>query len=303
MIGRNNLTSKEVARLLGVSEASVKRWADKGLLPALKTVGGHRRFRPEDVASFRRENFAREATKHSDAENEIAISKRLSVQYSASPPDLVSDDSLFTLLVEGYKEEASARMINLYLSQYTVGQIADAVLCPAMRKVGDLWHSGELSVAEEHFATRTAHVALQALKDALVVVREERGRSAICCSMENDYHELPIHVAALVLEAQGWSVINIGMSTPFYSLAEAVETLKPGVVCIASTIIDHSDRAGREYADFSAVVKRTGSAIVLGGAGFGSEHARQKFPADLHADNFRQLEEFALTLYASDVRG
>src|ERR1051325_8674833 len=48
------LTSKEAARVLGVSEASVKRWADSGLLPMEKTAGGHRRFRPEDVAVVRR---------------------------------------------------------------------------------------------------------------------------------------------------------------------------------------------------------------------------------------------------------
>src|SRR5215207_10536644 len=48
------LTSKEAARVLGVSEASVKRWADSGLLPMEKTAGGHRRFRPEDVAAARR---------------------------------------------------------------------------------------------------------------------------------------------------------------------------------------------------------------------------------------------------------
>ena len=53
-LGRKTLTSKEAARLLGVSEASVKRWADGGLLPSAKTAGGHRRFRPEDVATFRR---------------------------------------------------------------------------------------------------------------------------------------------------------------------------------------------------------------------------------------------------------
>src|SRR5829696_368011 len=47
------LTSKEAARVLGVSEASVKRWADSGLLPMEKTAGGHRRFRPEDVAAVR----------------------------------------------------------------------------------------------------------------------------------------------------------------------------------------------------------------------------------------------------------
>ena len=47
--------------MLGVSEASVKRWADSGLLPMEKTAGGHRRFRPEDVAAVRRARPSRQA--------------------------------------------------------------------------------------------------------------------------------------------------------------------------------------------------------------------------------------------------
>ena len=53
-ISGKRLTSAEVANLLGVSEASVKRWSDSGVLSKEKTAGGHRRFRPEDVAVFRR---------------------------------------------------------------------------------------------------------------------------------------------------------------------------------------------------------------------------------------------------------
>ena len=50
-----NLTTKDVARLLLVSEATVKRWADDGLLLPKKTVGGHRRFSIQSVARLRRE--------------------------------------------------------------------------------------------------------------------------------------------------------------------------------------------------------------------------------------------------------
>ena len=50
-----NLTTKEVARLLQVSEATVKRWADDGLLQSSKTAGGHRRFSTKSIASLRRE--------------------------------------------------------------------------------------------------------------------------------------------------------------------------------------------------------------------------------------------------------
>ncbi len=49
------LTTREVARLCHVSDATVKRWQDAGLLHSERTSGGHRRFRAEEIARFRRE--------------------------------------------------------------------------------------------------------------------------------------------------------------------------------------------------------------------------------------------------------
>ena len=46
------LTPGEVADLLMVSSAAVRRWAAEGDLKALTTPGGHRRFLPEDVEAF-----------------------------------------------------------------------------------------------------------------------------------------------------------------------------------------------------------------------------------------------------------
>jgi excisionase family DNA binding protein len=39
------LTLGEVAELFAVSRRTVRRWADAGLLPSFRTLGGHRRFR------------------------------------------------------------------------------------------------------------------------------------------------------------------------------------------------------------------------------------------------------------------
>ena len=46
------LAPGEVARLLMVSPATVRQWAQKGDLPALATPGGHRRFQLVDVERF-----------------------------------------------------------------------------------------------------------------------------------------------------------------------------------------------------------------------------------------------------------
>ncbi len=45
------LTPGQVARMLGVSPKTVYRWATAGRIPCVVTLGGHRRFRADDVAA------------------------------------------------------------------------------------------------------------------------------------------------------------------------------------------------------------------------------------------------------------
>jgi excisionase family DNA binding protein len=49
---RLGLTTSQAARHLGVSMSTVRRWADQGHLPTLRTPGGQRRFRPEQLDAF-----------------------------------------------------------------------------------------------------------------------------------------------------------------------------------------------------------------------------------------------------------
>src|SRR5437868_10720257 len=52
------LSTRQVATLLGVGEATVKRWADAGEIECFRTPGGHRKFRLRDVTAFvQKRNF------------------------------------------------------------------------------------------------------------------------------------------------------------------------------------------------------------------------------------------------------
>jgi excisionase family DNA binding protein len=46
------LSSSEVARLLSVTPKTVWRWATEGGLPSVRTVGGHRRYRWDEVREW-----------------------------------------------------------------------------------------------------------------------------------------------------------------------------------------------------------------------------------------------------------
>jgi len=282
--------------VLGVSEASVKRWADSGLLPVEKTAGGHRRFRPEDIAAIRRTGASEEAQSLLKKSSAARLSAQpAQVQELGPGREAALVEETFRVLVDRADEELSALFVNLHLHGQTIAAIADRFLCPAMRRVGDLWQSGELSVAQEHIATLTAMRGLRALERAMGLP-EEKGMIALCCSVEEDFHELPVRLATLTLEAGGFDVLDMGMSTPFSALTESLERFRPRLICVSSTILASLDRSAREYAEFHKAARRRRAQVVLGGAGFADEGVRRRLPADLHADSFRQLEEFMVTL-------
>lgn len=48
-VKRQYLSRAEVARLFDVSPATVARWAREGRLPHISTLGGHRRYRADEI--------------------------------------------------------------------------------------------------------------------------------------------------------------------------------------------------------------------------------------------------------------
>ena len=54
------LSPSQVASVLHVTPKTVSRWASQGRLPCLVTLGGHRRFRAEDVENILRRMAGKE---------------------------------------------------------------------------------------------------------------------------------------------------------------------------------------------------------------------------------------------------
>jgi methanogenic corrinoid protein MtbC1 len=205
---------------------------------------------------------------------------------------------MFDALVQGRAGEAASFLIKQYLQGRPLSHIFDEILSQAMRRVGDLWYQGDLTVAQEHLATRTAATAVYRLRDVMLT-GEAHHLVAVCCGMEGDFHDLPVQFSQALLESEGWHAISLGANTPFFALTEAMLRYGPALVCVSSTVFNNTDRAAREYEEVRRTAARLGAAIVLGGAGFKDRQLRQRFAADLHADNFRQLSEFANSLAAS----
>jgi len=277
-----NLTTKEVARLLRVSEATVKRWADVGRLRSEKTVGGHRRFGIQAIAHLRREQGigpggqppARKGAKKKGV-------ARL----------LLTAGALRDLLLRGDEGEAAAVLVDAYLHNHALATLFDTTITEAMHEVGELWFKGTITVADEHLATRMLLSALQKLR-AIVLPAEPTGLTAICCGIEGDLHELPIHLAEIILESEGWDARNLGPNLPLFALREMVAQQRPQLVCISARSIADLDRATTEYAQLRKITGRLAASVVIGGEGFRDPGLRERFPSAFYAETFAGLAKF-----------
>ena len=57
------LTPAEVASIFRVDPKTVTRWAKSGKLTAIKTLGGHRRYRQSEVQDLLKKNDSRKGTR------------------------------------------------------------------------------------------------------------------------------------------------------------------------------------------------------------------------------------------------
>lgn len=281
-----SLTTKEVARICRVSDATVKRWAEAEILKSERTSGGHRRFRAEEVARFQREQGLGLKHRHGDDSLPKLKKRRLDSLKGKS-----SGNTLFDSLVIGSEEQASQELIQYFLDGMPVTEIFDRLIATAMSEVGDRWSKGELSITQEHLATRAAFAASQKLRNVLPVPTMN-GKIAMCCTIEGDLHELPIYLAQLTLENAGWEVINFGANTPLYALAEEVCSDPPNLICISATLINDPERLFRDYKTFRDKALRYKVPVILGGKAFTEEKNRDRFPAEMYANSFGQITEF-----------
>lgn len=286
----DSLTTKAVARLLRVSEATVKRWANSGLLQSDKTVGGHRRFSLNAVAHLRRELG-------------IGSGAGMPPQQSVQTRGILPASEQFAdTLLRADEKDAGAMLVQAYLSGAALTTLFDETITRAMHHVGELWLKGSITVADEHLATRVVFGALQFLS-AVVIPVQPHGLKAICCGIEGDLHELPVQLARMVLESEGWNAQSLGPNTPLFALTDMVVRQRPQLVCISARSISGLDRATAEYGQFRKVTGKLGVSVVIGGEGFRDPVFRERFPSELYADNFAEFAKFTRTLVERRLRG
>jgi excisionase family DNA binding protein len=283
------LKTQRVAKALGVSVSTIKRWVDSGMIQAARTVGKHRLIPFSEALRLAREQGFPEA----DLEVLSGLAPgRPEVGRGGPVPHLDR------LLREGKAAESRTFIHSLYNSGWGAVSLTDDVLRPVMERVGHGWMVGSLDVYQEHEATQVVAAAVRDLIDR--VGRESRtGPTALGATPEGDPYVLAGLLGELVLLELGWQVRNLGINLPLRSLAHATTQHRPKLIFVSASYLKDEDQFVREFRSFHESAAAVGAAVIVGGQALGPG-LRSRLIFASHGDRMAHLAEFARRLSPPD---
>lgn len=286
MNNNSPISTEEVARLLGVSVSTVKRWVDLGILPAIRTCGGHRRIRMSDVVRLARLGQL----------PDVDLARLpLMVNNGASRKIAELNGELHSALIAGDESGIRALLAEMYQTGMAVETLADELIRPAMHRLGHEWSEGQLDVMHEHRGVQACFSALCELKHLLLAHADRSGPLAVGGAPEKDPYLLPCLLAELVLIDAGWEVVNLGANTPLSSFQRALDEFRPRMLWLSISHLE--DRVGflHAYHQLHDVAVRLDVAVVVGGQAL-HDGVRSAMPHTTYGDGLKHLAAFARTL-------
>ena len=260
------LNSKEVAMIMGVHVSTVKRWTDTGKLPCYQTPGGHRKFILSHINEFLAKN--KKKSKKVNVVELEGIKDRKLIQNidHGEYKNLIPTFLKQALNADG--ERLRTTLTGLYMKQYSLHEIYDALVLPVMRIIGEMWANNDISIAEEHLATNTIRNAVNYLGGTMERKDYKDNSYLLCLALSGDEHDLPLIMTKQILQMNGIPVINCGRNTPANSIKKLIKKFQPDKIIVSLTYIENKQLAKNELKHLFNIASDYDVKIYVGGSNF-----------------------------------
>lgn len=247
----NLITLTEAAELLGVHYMTAYRYVRTGRLPGVKE-GAEWRVDPADIAAL--------LAPPDDAKP----TRRRRIDHAARLEDR---------LVHGDEAGAWTVVEAAMGGGMSPDQVYAEVIGPAMASIGTRWEQSTLTVDQEHLASNVVLRLIGRLGPRFTRRGRKRG-SIVLGAPPGDSHGIPLALAADLLRARGFDVIDLGADVPAPSFGHAVRDANRLVgVGVCATTAGNEDNL---VDALTAIRAATDAPVVLGGLAIADqEHAER----------------------------
>ena len=245
MSEESHLRIGELSRRAGVSPELLRAWERRyELLQPTRSPGGLRLYSLEDLERVRL--MSRHIADGVAAREAAALASRatLRAEPAAAPDEGAATGAAFDpegaraelgRRIDEFDEPGAQAVIDELLAVATVDALLSEVVVPFLHDVGDRWERGEMTVAQEHFASNLLRGRLLGL--ARGWGRGSGPRALLACP-PGERHDLGLIAFGLALRARGWRIDFLGSDTPAESIVGAARTLRPALLVVSAASAD-----------------------------------------------------------------
>ena len=135
-----------------------------------------------------------------------------------------------------------------------------------MSIIGDRFEEGEYFVSDLIFAGDLMTEAVEMLKDALVGDEDaESDARMILCTVKGDLHDIGKNVVRAMLEASGFSVIDLGIDVPADKIIDTMREQDIHIVGLSGVLTMAVDSMKNIVEEIEKAGLRDSSKIIIGG--------------------------------------
>lgn len=261
---RTILSPKDLATAIGVSESSLKRWADEGRLKVSRTAGGHRRIPMEEAIRFIRTTGQPVVRPDVLGLSELADVPRPSTDTPAEGIDAERSAQLVAALKAGDLPLGRGLILSWYLQGVSLGELFDGPVRTAMTELGMLWKHADEGIFVEHRSTDICIQALNQLR-GLIGPPPPTAPLAMGGAPSGDPYIIPSLMASMVLLEAGFRTTNIGPDIPLKVLADAAISARANLVWVSFTSISRRRDLIDHASELAGQLAQADAELVVGG--------------------------------------
>jgi len=158
-------------------------------------------------------------------------------------------------------EKAFDKTVHQLESSRGFEEVVIKVIYPFLEKIGVLWHTGEITPAQEHFVSNLIRQKIIVAIDQLPYPKSKS--KTVLFLRENEYHEIGLLFYNYLARKEGHQTFYLGQSVPYYDLKQVVATHHPTLLITSIVTSLNEDRLDGYLQNLSHDFKK--QTIVISG--------------------------------------
>jgi len=183
-------------------------------------------------------------------------------------------DALKQAVLTGDEATAVAEVKKALAGKADPGDVLNNGLIAGMEVVGKKFRSGEMFLPEVLLSAEVMHKGIDILNPLLAKAGRKDTTTVVIGTVEGDIHDIGKKIVALLLEGNGYNVIDLGVDVKGEKFIEAVEKYKPQILGMSALLTTTMPHMGEIIQTLKAKKLRDKVKVIVGGASVNAEFAK-----------------------------